>query len=77
MIRIICTETDFGDAANIGGPVIVRHKTFDIDAPEVEEWLRFPAEELKRLRAAYPSNNIWISRFTHGVELIDPPEESS
>lgn len=40
MIRLICRETDCGAAANVGGPVEVSHKTFEIDIPVVEQWLR-------------------------------------
>ena len=39
MIRLICSETDAGMAANVGGPVTVNHKTFDVELPEVEVWL--------------------------------------
>ena len=39
MIRIICSNTDFSDAANVGGPTAVTYKTFDVELPEVETWL--------------------------------------
>jgi hypothetical protein len=39
MIRIICHEADAGMAANVGGPVRVTHKTFDVELPELETWL--------------------------------------
>lgn len=43
-IRIIVTTTDAGAAANVGGPVHVTHKTFDVEAPEVEA---FVAEKMR------------------------------
>ena len=39
-IRIICQEIDCGSAANVGGPVVVINKTFDVAATlELSEWL--------------------------------------
>lgn len=40
MIRLICRNIDVGAAANVGGPVNVSHKTFDIRNTEVEAWLK-------------------------------------
>jgi len=40
VIRLICRESDVGAAANVCGPVNVTYKTFDLDLPEVEAWLR-------------------------------------
>ena len=42
MLRLIFATTDAGRAANCGGPVIVEHKTFDVDLPDVEQWLSEP-----------------------------------
>jgi len=39
MIRIIVVTTDYGDAANVGGPVHVDYRTFEVEAPEVEQYL--------------------------------------
>lgn len=40
-LRLICRQTDCGDGANVSGaPAHVTYRTFDIDAPEVEAWLR-------------------------------------
>ena len=56
-LRILCTETDFGLAANVGGPVNVNHKTFDLPcSPELEAWL---ADVDK-----------WRARTIHGVEKL-------
>ena len=38
-LRVIVTTTDAEAAANVGGPVHVTHKTFDIEAPEVEAFM--------------------------------------
>jgi hypothetical protein len=40
MVRIVCLEADAGFAANMGGPVKQEVKTFDVNLPLVEEWLR-------------------------------------
>lgn len=60
MIRIICQETNTGDAAIVGGPVHLSYKTFDVAAPELEAWLNQPEAE----------RSIYIMREPHGVELI-------
>jgi hypothetical protein len=39
-IRIIVRECDEGAARNVGGPVQTRHRTFDVDLPELEAYLR-------------------------------------
>lgn len=39
MIRLILRETDAGAAAHDCGPVITKHKTFDVNLPDVETWL--------------------------------------
>ncbi len=39
MLRVIVRTVDSGAAANVGGPVIERFSTIDIDAPEVEQAL--------------------------------------
>ena len=39
MIRIIVQESCFAMAANVGGPVQVKCKTFDVDFPELEAFL--------------------------------------
>jgi hypothetical protein len=39
-LRIVCREDDAGMAANVGGSVLTTLKTFDIEHPELEAWLR-------------------------------------
>ena len=39
MIRIVVIESDYGAAANIGGPVETTPHTFEIDHPEIERLL--------------------------------------
>lgn len=40
MIRLIIEVSNFGAAANLGGPVDVGYKTFDVDLPDVERFLK-------------------------------------
>lgn len=40
MIRIIIRTDDAGMAANIGGNVDTKYRTFDISAPEIEAFMR-------------------------------------
>lgn len=61
MLRVIICQTDTAAAINVGGPVDVRHKTIDIDAPELESYLR--QEEL-------PSTHKYTHREVIGVEVI-------
>ena len=59
MIRIICYENDYSDAANVGGRNIETYKTFDIQAPEIEAWIKEgPASK-------------WRTRTISGFEIID------
>lgn len=44
MIRIIVQTDDAGMAANVGGHVHTTYKTFDVDLPEIEAFLREPKE---------------------------------
>jgi hypothetical protein len=44
VIRVICRETDINDAAHVGGPVHVTYRTFDVELPEVEAFLREATE---------------------------------
>lgn len=57
MIRLIMREDDMGHAANAGGPVVTQFKTFDVDLPAVEEWLR-------------QSSGIYSQRQLAGIELL-------
>lgn len=60
MIRVIVTIADAGMAANVGGPVEVSARTFDVSAPELEAFLRVPPHEK------------YTSRFVSGVEILEP-----
>jgi hypothetical protein len=40
MIRIIVRHDDAGMASNVGGSVLTKYKTFDISAPEVENYIK-------------------------------------
>ena len=40
MLRVLCRMEDAGKAANVGGSVDCEYKTFDVDLPEVEEYIR-------------------------------------
>lgn len=39
-IRLLCQSSDAGAAVNVGGPVVLKAKTFDVDVPDaVWMWL--------------------------------------
>lgn len=59
MIRILCVECDIGTAANIGGAVETKGKSFDIECPELEAWLNGLSESQRK----------WISRTVAAVEV--------
>jgi len=64
MIRVICSETDAGLAANVGGPVTVKCKTFDYNLEEVETWLS----------QANQPDFTYIERRFVGIEIIAKTE---
>lgn len=57
-LRIIVATTDAARAAHVGGPIEVKYKTFDIEAPEVERFLK-----------SGKPNNFW-DRTIVGVEVL-------
>lgn len=57
MLRLIVQIVDIGDAANVGGPVQTRYRTFDVDLPEVEAELR--------------TDYKWATRSLVGAELLN------
>lgn len=57
-LRVIITTSDATVAAHVGGSVNVTHKTFDIEAPEVEAFMREGMNEF--------SNRVIV-----GVEIIE------
>jgi hypothetical protein len=64
MLRVIVRETNVGAAANVGGPVTTKVKTFDIDAPALEAHLREKLDE-------------YISREAIGVEILNATERET
>lgn len=61
MIRVICRNTDFGDAAHVEGMrPHTTFLTFDIEAPTVEAFLMHSGE--------------WIRREVLGIEIIAEEE---
>lgn len=62
-IRIVVEDADAGMAANVGGPVNVSYRTFDIEFPALEIFLR------KHIQYGH--------RRVIGTELLleDTPEE--
>lgn len=67
MLRIIIRTTDAGTAAHLGGPgtqIDVSFKTFDVSAPDVEDFLR----QWNR-----PGSH--IDRVVIGVEILDDEQK--
>lgn len=74
MIRLIIRDTDYGAAANVGGDVETRLKTFDVELPaEVEAYLREFTDERDRLLAE--KKNRWWNREVIGVEVLPNDQE--
>ena len=66
MLRIIIQTSDYGDAAHVGGQVVNKLKTFDVDLPEVEAHLR------QYLDTTWEQRN--FNRSVVGVEVLDRGE---
>lgn len=66
MLRIIVQTDDAGMAGNVGGHVLTTHKTFMVDAPEIEEFLT-----RKETYGTYGHRQVI------GVEVVEPPEPYS
>lgn len=58
MIRILCRNVDLSDAAAGVGPTEETYKTFDVELPELEKWLR-------------ESSN-FVRRTAIGIEVVEP-----
>ncbi len=56
MLRIVLQTVHTGDAANIGGPVLTKVVTFDVDLPTVESFLL--------------SEDKWNSVQVMGIEVL-------
>jgi hypothetical protein len=66
MIRIVVCIADAGMAANVGGPVQTRFRTFDILCPELESLLRM----------GDAGATGYVQAHVSGVELLaDVPEK--
>jgi hypothetical protein len=50
MIRIIVQQVDCIDAANVGGPVSVSFKTYEVESPKLEMFLREKVSALVQRR---------------------------
>lgn len=65
MLRIIVRECDEGAARHVGGPVQTRHRTFDVDLPDLEQHLRGDG---------VPD---YVSREVIGIEVLPGNQEKS
>lgn len=65
MIRIIVRTDSAAMAANVGGSVYVKYRTFDVDLPEVEQALR---------SGGYNEDGSFEHTQVVGVEIL--PDES-
>ena len=63
MIRIIGVSADAGMAANVGGPVHLSHRSFDIEFPALEVWLAAAGG--------------YLQRSVQGVEVVEPTAEDT
>jgi hypothetical protein len=63
-LRIIVRESDIGAAANVGGPVNLQYRTFDIDAHEVIDYLEFNGVDDHRYQ----------SREVLGSHIVEVPD---
>lgn len=63
MIRIIVKDDDAGMAANIGGTVLSYVKSFEVELPELEKFLR-------EYWDASPSAKSYWHRQVIGIELV-------
>lgn len=62
MLRIIVRTDDASMAVNVGGAVHTSFRTFEIDAPELEAFLREPTGK----------NWSYAGRHVIGIELAPP-----
>lgn len=62
MLRIVVRTDDAAMAANVGGAVKTEYRTFEIEAPELEAFLREPTGK----------NWSYVERQAIGIEL--PPK---
>jgi hypothetical protein len=67
MLRIICRTDDAGMAANVGGSVCTEHRTFDVELPELEAWLREP-------QGTYGHRQVTGVELVGSLEPVPQPE---
>lgn len=69
MLRIILSDCDFGDAANIGADVVRTLESFEVECPRLEKKLR----DYKEIKEHNKQNNgvMWWTRSVIGVEIVD------
>jgi len=65
-LRVVVRTDDAGMAANVGGSVLSEFKTFDIDAPELEAFLREYTDRSK-------TGTCYWHRQVIGAEVIAIP----
>jgi hypothetical protein len=64
-VRLLCQEIDWCHAATAGGPVLTRHKTFEVELPEdAAQWLSEFEPDTDRTATK--------ARYIEAVELIEP-----
>lgn len=68
MLRLIIQTTDYGAAANVGGPVETSIQSIDIDCPVAEAALR--EYEDAKTEAKTKGATIWWNRSVVGVEVL-------
>ena len=75
MLRIVIQTTDFGEAVNIGGPVVTTLRSFDVDIPDLERHLREYEDEKgyaeKEPRTVMQKPQIWWNRSVVGIEVLE------
>ena len=62
-LRVVVQDADRAAAANVGGPVDTSLKTFDIESPELEQYLQQPIKDKWN----------YVHRQVIGVEVIVKP----
>jgi hypothetical protein len=66
-LRVIVRTDDAGMPANVGGSVLSEFKTFDIDVPELESFLREYTDRSK-------TGTCFWQRQIIGVDVLPAPE---
>lgn len=73
-LRVICHQTDFGDAANTGGPAHVTHRTFDVcnsqDIADLVVWIEAGRPLSTDEWVTSAASRRWFNRAIDGVEVV-------